>query len=282
MRPGLLVVGRGRGGSSVPRARLALPDGEVSRDHVEVSVTGSGAAVRDLGSANGTRLVRTPAAGGGECAVGADPVVWPLGAVLRVGASSLRLVAPAAPPVRTGPAPGGRLRVHPDRPTHPEVAAVVVDLPGAPTEPPRRPPAWPAIVLPAVGGAAMAWVLSAPQFLLLALLGPLVALGTWASDRWSGRRGHRRRTTEHAVALVAAAGRVARAVAEELALRDQRSPDPATLAAAAARRSAPLWARGAGTPTCSSSGWAPARARPAWSGVRRRDPTCRRPPTTSR
>ena len=247
---GVLVVGRGRGGGhvpgqvprQVPPARLAVPDGEVSRGHVEVTVTGSGVAVRDLGSANGTRLAGAAAGG---CVVGAGPVVWPLGAVLRIGCTSLRLVAPHAPPVRTEPAPGGRRRVRPaDRPAHPEVATVVVDVPGAPPEPARRSLAWPAIALPAVGGVALAWVLAAPQFLLLALLGPLVALGTWGSDRWSGRRGHRRRAAEHGVALVAVADQVAGLVAEERAARELRAPDPAVLVAAALRCSAPLWGRG--------------------------------------
>jgi S-DNA-T family DNA segregation ATPase FtsK/SpoIIIE len=245
---GVLVVGRGRGPGHPPAAHLAVPDGQVSRAHVEVTVTGSGVVVRDLGSANGSRLDRT-ADGGGGCEVGPDPVGWPLGAVLRIGATALRLVAPHATPVGAGPGPGGRQRVRAaDGPGHPAVAPVVVDVPGAPPAPADRSPAWPAIVLPAAGGAAMAWVLSAPQFLLLALLGPLVALGTWGSDRWSGRRGHRRRTVDHAVAHAEVDARTGRAVADELARRDLRAPDPAALVAAATRRSVPLWTRGRADP----------------------------------
>ncbi|MFC7573667.1 FHA domain-containing protein [Klenkia terrae] len=60
---GVLVVGRGRGPGHPPAARLAVPDGQVSRAHVEVTVTGSGVVVRDLGSANGSRLDRTAAGG---------------------------------------------------------------------------------------------------------------------------------------------------------------------------------------------------------------------------
>ncbi|SDO16406.1 DNA segregation ATPase FtsK/SpoIIIE, S-DNA-T family [Klenkia soli] len=246
---GVLVVGRGRGPAASPSPRLALPDTEVSREHVEVAVTATGVTVRDLGSANGTRLARTAATGGGEHAVGPDPLPWPLGAVLRIGSSSVRLAAPGGPPAVTEAAPGGRLSARaPVRPVHPAVAEVVVEEPDAPAEPPRRQLAWLAIALPAAAGVTMAWVLAAPQFLLLALLSPMAALGSWAGDRWSGRRGHRRRTADHGVALAEVTTRITAAVADELAVRDRRAPDLAQLAAAARRRSGPLWERGPGDP----------------------------------
>ncbi|GHE10550.1 FtsK/SpoIIIE domain-containing protein [Klenkia taihuensis] len=243
---GALVVGRGHGAGA---PRVLLPDPAVSRAHLEVAVTGTGVVVRDLGSANGSRLARSAAAGGGDRELGPDPVPWPLGAAVRAGASTLRLVAPGGSTLPVGPAPGGRwLTAPPARPAPPAVPAVVVTVPGAPEPPARRALAWIAVLLPALAGGVLAWVLGTPTFLFFALLGPVVALGGWASDRWSGRRGHRRRTAEHAADLARADAEVAAAVAAEVGLREQLAPDPAGLVSAARRRSAPLWERPATDP----------------------------------
>ena len=45
----------------------------------------------------------------------------------------------------------------------------------------------------------MAWLLHTPTFLFFALLSPVVALGTWLSDRWSGRRSGRKDAAAHAL-----------------------------------------------------------------------------------
>ncbi len=238
---GSLVVGRGAG-SGAPR--VPLPDPAVSRAHLEVAVTGTGVHVRDLGSANGSLLARSAAAGGGDRELGPDAVPWPLGAAVRAGASTLRLVAPGGGALPAVPAPGGRwLTAPPARPVPPAVPAVVVTVPGPPEPPARRALAWIAVLLPALAGGALAWVLHTPTFLFFALLGPVVALGGWASDRWSGRRGHRRRTAEHAADLARAEAEVVAAVAAEAGLREQLAPDPAGLVSAARRRSTPLWER---------------------------------------
>lgn len=241
---GVLVVGRGGGRGGSGAGRVLLPDPAVSRDHLEVTVGGTGVHVRDLGSANGSRVVAGAAAGGGDRRLGGDPVPWPLGAAVRVGASTLRLVAPPGSGLPAVPAPGGRWLTAPlPRPVPPGPPAVVVAVPAAPDAPARRALAWIAVLLPAVAGGALAWALDTPTFLFFALLGPVVALAGWASDRWSGRRGHRRRTAEHAAALARADGEVSTAVAAESALREQLAPDPAVLVSAARRRSTPLWGR---------------------------------------
>ena len=71
-----------------------------------------------------------------------------------------------------------------------------IAFPRPPTPPPRRRLAWVAVALPAVGGVLMAVVLHTPTFLFFALLSPVVALGTWLSERWSGRRSRRREQAE--------------------------------------------------------------------------------------
>ncbi|MFF5444385.1 FtsK/SpoIIIE domain-containing protein [Streptomyces sp. NPDC012888] len=83
LHPGRIRVGRSAG------ADVPLDDPDVSRLHCEVLVGEDGrVGVADLGSTNGTAVDGVP--------VGADPVLLPPGALLRVGESTLRLCAAAA------------------------------------------------------------------------------------------------------------------------------------------------------------------------------------------
>ncbi len=237
---GTVTVGRGSS------CTIPLADPDVSRQHVRVTVAGTGVTACDLGSVNGSRWDRGSA---DLTDLTGAPVGWPLGGRLRVGASCLRLAAAAGNPVGLTPVTGGRLAVATTgRRTAPVATSVSVQVPGAPGPAPRRALAWVAILVPAVGGVAMAWLLSAPQFLFFACLSPVVAAATWVSDRWSGRRGHRRLVAEHAAALAEADTRTGDALATEVAGREQAFPDLATLASAARRGCEPLWGRGATDP----------------------------------
>ncbi len=232
-----LVSGRhvvGRGGE----ATLPLPDPGVSRRHVRLDVGAGGTTVADLGSSNGTRL------DDGE--VTADPVPWPPGAVLRLGASSLAVAGPRDLPVPLRPAPGGRWLVRPGGAPPGERPEVEVALPDPPGESPRRRLAWIAVLLPAVAGASLAWLLSAPTFLFFALLSPLVAVGTWASDRWTGRRAGRRAAATHAADLRTALSRLQEAVRADVRAASRACPDLAALTTAAGRRTTLLWSRSPG------------------------------------
>ncbi|MGY1652085.1 FtsK/SpoIIIE domain-containing protein [Geodermatophilus sp. SYSU D01119] len=225
------VVGRGDG------ATLPLPDPGVSRRHVRLDVGAGGTTVVDLGSTNGTRLDDRDLTG---------PAVWPDGALLRVGASTLAVTGPRDAPAATRPAPGGRLLLRPGAAPGAERPETEVVLPGPPEDTPRRGLAWVAVLLPAVAGACLAWALSTPTFLFFALLSPLVAVGTWASDRWSGRRSGRRAAAAHAEELRAARSRLDEAVRADVRAAARELPDLAALAGAARRRTALLWSRGAG------------------------------------
>ncbi len=228
------VLGRGAG------ATLSLPDPGVSRRHAQLDVGAGGITVTDLGSTNGSRLDDT------DLDAGAHD--WPSGAVLRLGASSVAVAGPRDGPVGLRPGPGGRWLVssapRPDT-GRPDVE---VQLPGAPAEVPRRRLAWIAVLLPAVAGASLAWLLSAPSFLAVALLSPVVAVGTWASDRWSGSRNGRRAARVHAEELQAARSSLAEAVRADVRLARRACPDLAALTAAARRRTSLLWHRGAADP----------------------------------
>ena len=92
----------------------------------------------------------------------------------------------------------------------------------------------------------MAWLLQTPTFLFFALLSPVVALGTWVSDRWSGRRSGRKDAAAHALELLEAQDRLADAVRTGIRAAEAAHPDLATLTGAARRRSHLLWSRSRG------------------------------------
>jgi S-DNA-T family DNA segregation ATPase FtsK/SpoIIIE len=239
LQQGTVVLGR----SACCDLQLADPD--VSRRHALISVADGRVTVTDVGSSNGTLLSDEAGPSG---PVGADPQEWSVGTTLRIGSTGLRLTGPRGTPLDQVRTTGGRQLVRPLGRTSGHPAAAVVRLPPAPVDSPRRRLGAIAIAFPAVGGLLMAWLLSTPQFLFFALLSPLVAISSWGSDRISGRRAHRRAHADHAVARALADADVRAAVAADLARLDEDHPDLARLAAAARRRTSPLWSRPAADP----------------------------------
>ena len=138
---------------------------------------------------------------------------------------------------------GGRLQLRPTARMSPPLPDAEVVFPREPvTTPPRR-LAWVAVALPALAGVGMAWLMHTPTFLFFALLSPVVAVGSWLSDRWSGRRSGRRDRAAYAVDLVAAENHLAAAVRAYARAAEQACPDLATLTTAARLRSDRLWSR---------------------------------------
>ncbi|SFD96928.1 FtsK/SpoIIIE domain-containing protein [Blastococcus tunisiensis] len=221
----------GRGG----RARVRLHDPDVSRRHASVRVGSGSVTVADLSSTNGTRLDGAHLSG--------EPHEWPPGTVLRLGLSALVLTGPAAPATSPDQGTDGRRRVRPVLRMSTPTPDVDVAFPRPPAPAPRRRLAWIAVALPAVGGVAMAWLLDAPTFLFFALLSPVVALGTWISERWSGRRSGRREAAAHALEVGAAEARLGAALRADARTAEVTHPDLAALAVAARRRTAVLWSR---------------------------------------
>ncbi|SDX76886.1 DNA segregation ATPase FtsK/SpoIIIE, S-DNA-T family [Geodermatophilus africanus] len=221
----------GRGGDATVR----LTDPDVSRRHVLVEVGAGDLTVRELGSSNGTRL--------DGALLDGEPRPWPTAAPLRLGSSTLRTAGPGSARAALGPRDGGRLQLRPHQRLHRAREEVEIVLPAVPAPAPPRRLAWVAVALPAVGGVGLAWVLDAPHFLLFALLSPVVAVGTWLSDRWSGRRSARRARAVHAAELAEVEERLTAAVRADERAAEAASPDLAALAAAARRRSTDLWPR---------------------------------------
>ncbi|SOC48879.1 DNA segregation ATPase FtsK/SpoIIIE, S-DNA-T family [Blastococcus aggregatus] len=224
---GLHLVGR----DGACGVRLADPD--VSRQHLEIRVGDGEVEVRDVGSTNGSLLAGVPL----------DDRLrrWPPEARLRLGASTLAISSSSEPPAVLEPTAGGRTRVRPPHRLRVLREEREVTLPRPPADAPRRRLAWVAVLLPAVGGILLAWLLRTPTFLFFALLSPLVALGTWASERWSGRRSSRRERAAYREELAAAHRELDDAVADDVRAAEQEHPDPATIAAAVRRRTALVW-----------------------------------------
>ena len=229
-------LGQGRhviGRSSDADVRLDDPD--VSRRHVAVEVGQGSITVADLGSTNGSTLA--------GCALDGSPRTWPFGALVRLGASAVTVAGPGGAAAAVEAAPAGRMRVRPTaRMSAPSPESEVV-FPRPPADPPRRRLAWVAVALPAVAGVLMAWLMHTPTFLFFALLSPVVALGTWISERWSGRRSGRRNAEAHAIEVLAAEAELADAVAADVRAAESAHPDLAAVVAAARRRGHLLWSR---------------------------------------
>jgi S-DNA-T family DNA segregation ATPase FtsK/SpoIIIE len=246
----LRVVGGPDAGRSIPLGRgqhvlgrgsdasVRLDDPDVSRRHVVVDVGGGSISVTDLGSTNGSRL------DGVE--LGTTPRTWPTGSVLRVGASAMTVTGPGAAPAALDPGSAGRVLVRTAPRMVRPASEIDVVFPRPPAAPPRRRLAWVAVALPAVAGGLMAWLLHTPTFLFFALLSPVIALGTWLSERWSGRRSGRRDAAAHALEVIAAEATLAEAVAADVRATEAAHPDLATLVVAARRRTHVLWSRGRG------------------------------------
>ncbi len=226
---GLHVVGRGDGCS------VRIPDPDISRRHVEIRVGEGAVEVRDLASTNGSLLDDVP--------LDADFRPWPPGGRLRLGATSLALSGTAEPPAVLEAHVGGRSVVRPPHRLRVLREEREVSLPRLPAEAPRRRLAWVAVLLPAVGGVLLAWLLRTPTFLFFALLSPLVALGTWAADRWTGRRSTRDERAVYRADLAVALQELETAVRADVRAAESEHPDPATVAAAVRRCSALVWSR---------------------------------------
>ena len=221
-----------------PGNDVVLDQPTVSGHHCTLTVDAGGQAlVTDHGSLNGTWV-------DGE-AVGSSPLVH--GAVIRVGAVLLSLEpAGQEPAVEAGP-PGGEPgpTVDFNRPPRrgPPRGPAPLSVPAPPVAPPAAPLSLVSLVAPLVMAAVMVAVLGRLVYALFALLGPVMAVGTWAESR----RRSRRVTRAEAGRLAAEVGQLRSAAGEaarlELARRRGERPHPAQLLRQATAPTALLWER---------------------------------------
>ena len=210
---------------------LRLTDPDVARRHLQLHAGPAGVVATDLGA--GSRL-------GGRDLSAPSPV----GAadLIEVGSSVLVVV----PGDRRSAAvtPGPELTQSLNRAPRIRPAATVrtIELPAPPVpHEPRKLGLLP-LVLPVLLGVVLA-VLSGPLFLLLTLMSPLLALGSWWSERRAGRSAGAKAQAAYVAALTAAEAETADLVRAETAARRSACPDAAAVLRTATGPGPRVWER---------------------------------------
>jgi DNA segregation ATPase FtsK/SpoIIIE, S-DNA-T family len=183
-----------------------------SRRHARL-VPGDPPTAVDLGSRNGTAVL-------GDLV---ETAAVPPGALVHVGRVAMRVRDGLALPPAIGP------HLRPPRPADP-APTTPLPVPAAPEVPtPASPFPVTAALAPLVGSVVLA-VLVDPRMAWFAVLGPLLAVGTWGEDRRRHHRARRRHREATARSLSELAAGAAAASAAERARRLAAHPDLGELA----------------------------------------------------
>jgi DNA segregation ATPase FtsK/SpoIIIE, S-DNA-T family len=228
LAPGYHEIAR-RDGVSV-----LLTDPEVTRrGHARLTAAPSGRLVaEDLGSGNGTYVDDSRLT---------EPRELRPGEHLRTGTSTLRWHPRPSTGLQTERSAEGVLHFDRSFAVSPYLPELCLQLPSW-HEPPRLlagmliP-----LALPLLAAGLMAVLLHQPAFLLLALLGPIGALGTWLVE--GRQRAARRRERDRQQAQVQRT--IAGHLLHERAVREEGSPGQTALVLAATGMSTGLWPRNA-------------------------------------
>ena len=227
--PGRHVLGRG---ANTP---IRVGDSSLSRLHAEITVAGRSITVRDLESTNGTWVNGIP--------VGGEPITLAAGATLQTGDSRWQLRTPATVSAATRPDHEGHLLVSRSPRLPLPGPAAPIPFPEEPNPPAGQRLPIAAATLPLVFSAVLAVVMQSPTMLLFGLMGPLLLLGSWWSDRRNGKRVTRAEQRRYAAALATARALLTAALAAEREVRLAEDPDPAWLAGLARGPLTGLWDR---------------------------------------
>ena len=221
-------------------ADIPVDDPSLSREHAEITVSGRTVTVCDLGSTNGTCVDGIP--------VGSDPVPLAAGVALQTGDSQWRLRTPEGMPAASRPDREGHLLVSRSPRLSPPSPPGPITFPEPPTTPAAQSLPLVAAFLPLAFSGVLALVMHSATMLLFGLMGPLLLLSSWLSDRRAGRRSSRAEQRRYAAALARATADLDAALADERGRRLADDPDPARLGSRALGPRAGLWDR-TGEPT---------------------------------
>jgi S-DNA-T family DNA segregation ATPase FtsK/SpoIIIE len=212
------------------------PDPALSRRHCRVEVDLDGVSVRDLGSANGSRL-------DGEPVPTEESIAWEPGAVLQLGDSLLELRQARAADAAVEDAEAGWqhfLRPPRIRPLH---LTPTVEVPKAPTARANRRIPVLAMIAPLVFGIVMAVVMSSPFYLMFAVMSPMMMAANFVSDRRGSAKDYKEAVEEYHRKLEAAQRSLDEKVdAEQKRLRSEL-PDAADTFLTAVLPGRRLWER---------------------------------------
>ncbi|AKT51447.1 FtsK/SpoIIIE domain-containing protein [Arsenicicoccus sp. oral taxon 190] len=214
-----------------PDCDLTIPDPALSRHHAVLSVDDAGVALVDAGSTNGSEV---------DDEVAQGPRALTVGVPLRLGRSTVAVVrAPRTRPVE--PDGEGRLGVRPAPAPRRVVEQTTLERPRPPAPDGPRPFPWLTLALPLLAAGVLAAVVRAPYLLAFGLLGPVMVLATFLTDRRARRRSHSRDAEQHREALRELDRAVEQAARRELATLEARTLDPASALLVARSRGPRLW-----------------------------------------
>ena len=172
-------------------------------------------------------------------------LLWPADADLAVGATTLlRWAFPGPPDGRVEPSEDG-IALDFNRP--PRIIEPIPErrfrMPPLPRRPPRR--AFPIliVVLPALLGIAMVWMLHSVEYLFLAAFSPVFMIANYVSARHSGRKTYRHAMADYRVAKAKLSAEVTDAVRAERLARLSVRQDPAAVLLTATGPDRRLWER---------------------------------------
>lgn len=250
LRRGGTVLGRHRSADAV------VDDPDVSRRHLRVVLSSSGAEVGDLGSTNGTtvhppRPPGRPALPARAAPAGGPSVAAPLGSHVVAGATrfEVRALTPGHPVAGSHGERGDGTVVHAATArARPADREVVLRLPPSPSPRERRRIPWVTALVPLAVAVPLALWWGSPAFLLLGLTGPVMMIGAVLTDRRETRRRTASDEREHAVAVAAVRQRAAAAAADSADLRRHAHPDLDLVLRSARHRDTRLWERSVDEP----------------------------------
>ena len=217
-------LGRGRlTSAATPGATSPVADPDASRLHAVPRDHATAITVHDLQSTNGTTV------DGARCRRRAAPVRP--GERIRIGDSTfVGHGAESTTGHRAATRGDGTLQVL--RPPRRIAAPAPTETIEMPTPSPSARPRgvqWAAALLPAAAGGAIAWFAHSPQFLLFALLSPVMMISTSLGDRVHWRRSRRREAATYRAAPERGRRADRRGLAAETAARTSAAPDPAAV-----------------------------------------------------
>ncbi|HEX7739514.1 MAG TPA: FtsK/SpoIIIE domain-containing protein [Marmoricola sp.] len=234
-----LVIGRS------PQADLQIDSPSLSWTHVTVTREGKGARINDAGSTNGTYVDGAKLAANGVLATG-DTTVIAGGAAFTVRPDLAENLAPRPGSLHNLTASHTAPFNRPPRPGRPGEADTIT--------PPQRKDPSPAgkfslITVVAPLAIAMVMVISSGSmsYALVALMSPVMAVGTW----WDGKRRHKRDSAEETErfgrALDTLQDDLTKAATAARARRRADAPDPAVVMRRAALPTTQMWQRRPGS-----------------------------------
>ncbi|MGH3871883.1 MAG: FtsK/SpoIIIE domain-containing protein [Pseudonocardiaceae bacterium] len=170
---------------------------------------------------------------------------WPVGSQLAVGWTILELAVPAPPDAAVQPAEDGGLDYNRPPRLRPPPRMTRFRIPPPPTQGERRPLPILMATAPLVLAGVMVWLSDGQNLMYLgfALLSPVMVIGSYVTDRRSGRKSYGQRRTEYLRRKTALEAEARAALHAEEVARRAECPDPAAVLLTAAGPRSRLWER---------------------------------------